>query len=84
MCLSHKIVIHRVLLRGADREGLTMVCYGPHGCLADSMLRNYYQTWSKTAKKRHKPHMKGKVKQTEESVTTFHLGLPPAHNCDKS
>ena len=27
-----------------------MVCDGPNWCLADCMLRNYYQTLSKTAK----------------------------------
>ena len=32
------------------RGGRTMVCNGPNWCLADCMLRNYYQTLSKTAK----------------------------------
>ena len=27
-----------------------MVCNGPNWCLADCLLRNYYQPWSKTAK----------------------------------
>ena len=27
-----------------------MICDGPNWCLADCMLRNYYQTLSKTAK----------------------------------
>ena len=29
-----------------------MVCYGSYCCLADYMLRNDLQTWSKTAKNR--------------------------------
>ena len=48
--VSQKIVIYRVLLRRADRGGRTMGCNGPNWCLADCMLRNYYQTLSKTAK----------------------------------
>ena len=47
VCVSHKIVKHRVLLRGADRGGYSVVCDGPYCCLADYMPRNYYQTWSK-------------------------------------
>ena len=52
--VSHKIVIYRVFLRGADRGVLTMVCDGPNWCPVDYMLRNYHGTWSKTEKNRHK------------------------------
>ena len=48
--VSHKIVIWRNLLRRGDQGGQTMVSDGPNWCLADCMLRNYYQTLSKTAK----------------------------------
>ena len=48
--VSHKIVIYRVLVRGADRWVLTMVYNGPYWCLEDYMLRNYHGTWSKTTK----------------------------------
>ena len=48
--VSHKIVIQRVLLRQADQRGRTMLCDCPNWCLADCMLRNYYQILSKTAK----------------------------------
>ena len=48
--VSRKIVIKRVLLRRADQGGRTMVCDGPDWCLADCLLRNYYQTLLKTAK----------------------------------
>ena len=48
--VSHKIVIYRVLVRGADRWVLTMVCNGPYWCPVDYMLRNGHGTWSKTTK----------------------------------
>ena len=38
--VSHKIVIYRVLVRGADRLVLKMVCNGPYWCPVDWMLRN--------------------------------------------
>ena len=50
--VSHKIVIYRVLVRGADRLVLTMVCNGPYWCLVDYMLRNGHGTWSKRTKNR--------------------------------
>ena len=56
--VSHKIVIYRVILRGLDRGGQTMVCNGPNWCLTDNMLRNNYQTLSNTAKKRHNKNIK--------------------------
>ena len=56
--VSHKIVIYRVILRGLDRGGRTIVCDGPYWCLADYMLRNIYKTLSNTAKKRHNENKK--------------------------
>ena len=48
--VSHKMVIYRVLVRGADRLVLIMVCNGLHWCPVDYMLRNGHGTWSKTTK----------------------------------
>ena len=56
--VSHKIVIYRVIVRGLDRGGRTMVCDVPNWCLADYMVRNNYQTLSNTAKKRHNKNIK--------------------------
>ena len=39
-----------ILVRGADRLVLTMVCNGPYWCPVDYMLRNCHGTWSKTTK----------------------------------
>ena len=50
VCQSQNSHIYRVLLRREDQGGWTMVWDGPNWCLDDCMLRNYYQTWSKTDK----------------------------------
>ena len=44
VCVSHKIVIYRVLVRGTDELVSTMVCNGPYWCPVDYMLRNGYET----------------------------------------
>ena len=43
LSVSHKTVIYRVILRGLDRGGQTMVRNGPNWCLADNITTKHCQ-----------------------------------------